>query len=126
MSQFPIGGSGHSVYAGRRARLSQAMQRGVAIVPTARRYAPTAIRFSSSLFLSGGFSEPEAVIAGGGEIRCFLPRQESRARNLGRLPLRPPSSCAQFSFDKISPDELDQLLPRLLADQPPALLPSRK
>jgi Xaa-Pro aminopeptidase len=128
MSQFPIGGGGHSVYAGRRARLSQAMQRGVAIVPTAREYARNRdshypYRYDSYFYYLTGFSEPEAVlvlVAGENSKSVLFCRDKNPEREIwDGFRYGPAQACAQFGFDEChATGELDQLLPQLLADQP--------
>src|SRR5450759_2956775 len=67
MSDLQIAAGNSAVYAGRRARLDQLMQRGVAVVPTAPEHARNRdsqypYRFDSYFFYLTGFPEPEAVL----------------------------------------------------------------
>ena len=56
---------------------------------------------------------------------ALLPRARSRARDLGRLPLRPGGGASErFGFDEAHPiDELDEMLPKLLENQPALYYP---
>ena len=56
-----------SIYAQRRARLLEKMQRGIAIVPTAPEVARNGdthygYRYDSNFYYLSGFAEPEAVL----------------------------------------------------------------
>jgi len=116
------------VYAGRRARLAQLMQRGVAVVPTAperprNRDSNYPYRYDSYFYYLTGFPEPEAVLVlvAGDPVRSILfCRDKNAEREIWdgfRYGLE--RARAEFHFDEShSISELDTLLPKLLADQP--------
>ena len=100
-------------HAARRARLAQAMQGGVAVIPTAperirNRDAHYPYRFDSYFYYLTGFAEPEAVlvlVAGAQpQKHPVLPREECRARDLGRLPLRPEAAREELRLRRGLPD----------------------
>ena len=118
----------HAVYAGRRARLNQLMQRGVAVIATAPEQARNRdshypYRFDSYFYYLTGFPEPEAVlvlIAGDNARSILFCRDKDVERETWegfRFGLE--RARHEFHFDEShSISELDALLPKLLADQP--------
>jgi Xaa-Pro aminopeptidase len=79
-----------ATYAGRRARLAQAMQSGVAVVPTAperirNRDTHYPFRFDSHFWYLSGFPEPEAVlviVAGEAPRSVLFCRERSEEREI--------------------------------------------
>ena len=128
MSGSSIASSAHAVYAERRARLTQAMQRGVAIVPTAREHTRNRdshypYRYDSYFYYLTGFSEPEAVlvlVAGENPKSVLFCRDKNVEREIwDGFRYGPNQACAQFGFDECHAiAQLDALLPQLLAGQP--------
>ena len=117
-----------AVYAQRRARLAQRMQRGVAVIPTApertrNRDSHYPYRFDSYFYYLTGFTEPEAVLvlSAGDEPHSVL---FCRAKDVEReiwdgFRYGPEEARAVFGFDEAHAiGELDSLLPKLFADQP--------
>ncbi|BCT66534.1 Xaa-Pro aminopeptidase [Nitrosospira sp. NRS527] len=115
----------------RRRRLASQMQKGVAIIPTApervrNRDAHYPYRFDSYFYYLTGFGEPEAVlviVAGAGTdasksiLFCREKNVEYEIWNGFRY--GPESARETFEFDETYPiAKLDEMLPRLLADQP--------
>lgn len=112
----------------RRTRLRTAMREGVAIIATApertrNRDVHHPFRFDSYFYYLTGFTEPEAVavIVAGEEPRSLL---FCREKNLEReiwdgYRFGPEFACETFAFDEAhSVAELDEIVPKLLADQP--------
>ncbi|MEK7836034.1 MAG: aminopeptidase P N-terminal domain-containing protein [Pseudomonadota bacterium] len=128
MMQTEIASRIPAVYAERRARLAQLMQRGVAVVPTAPEQARNRdshypYRYDSYFYYLTGFPEPEAVLVlvAGDPVRSILfCRDKDAEREIWdgfRYGLE--RARTQFHFDEChSISELDTLLPKLLADQP--------
>ena len=128
MMQTEIAGRIPAVYAGRRARLAQLMQRGVAVVPTAPEQARNRdshypYRYDSYFYYLTGFPEPEAVlvlVAGDPGRSILFCRDKDAEREVWdgfRYGLE--RARAEFHFDEShSISELDTLLPKLLAGQP--------
>ena len=115
-------------YRARRARLLEAMQAGVAIVPTAperlrNRDSDYLYRFDSYFYYLTAFPEPDAVlvlIAGSGPKSVLFCREKNAERELWDG-FRHGFEAAReaFGFDEAHPiTELDARLPDLLADQP--------
>ncbi|MCX7185445.1 MAG: Xaa-Pro aminopeptidase [Nitrosospira sp.] len=115
----------------RRRRLAAQMQQGVAIVPASpervrSRDAHYPYRFDSYFYYLTGFGEPEALlvlVAGtaGSELKQILfCRDKDREREIwDGFRHGPEAACAAFSFDETySISRLDEILPKLLADQP--------
>ena len=115
----------------RRHRLASQMQKGVAIIPTApervrNRDAHYPYRFDSYFYYLTGFAEPEAVlviVAGVGRdvsksiLFCREKNIEYEIWNGFRY--GPEAAREAFEFDETYPiAKLDEMLPRLLADQP--------
>lgn len=110
----------------RRQRLAQAMQGGVAVVPTAperqrNRDSHFPYRFDSYFHYLTGFAEPEAVLVLVADAKSIL---FCREKNLGReiwdgFRHGPDGAKEAFGFDEAYPiAQLDEMLPQLLADQP--------
>jgi Xaa-Pro aminopeptidase len=115
----------------RRRRLASQMQKGVAIIPTApervrNRDAHYPYRFDSYFYYLTGFGEPEAVLvivagAGTDESKSIL---FCREKNIeyeiwNGFRYGPEAAREAFEFDETYPiAKLDEMLPRLLADQP--------
>jgi Xaa-Pro aminopeptidase len=116
-----------SRYAERRRRLGRQMAKGIAVIPTApehirNRDSDYLYRFDSYFYHLTGFPEPEAVlvVVSGEEARAIL---FCRERNPDRelwdgLRRGPGDAKAAFGLDEAYPiAELDEQLPKLLADQ---------
>ena len=123
-----------TLYLQRRRRLAQAMQAGIAVVPTApervrSRDSHFPYRFDSHFYYLTGFAEPEAVlvIVAGGEPRSLL---FCRERNADReiwdgLRYGPEAARERFGFDEAHPiGALDEKMAALLADQPALHFPA--
>jgi Xaa-Pro aminopeptidase len=117
-----------AIYAGRRTRLAQLMQRGVTVVSTApeqtrNRDAHYPYRYDSYFYYLTGFPEPEAVlvVTAGENARSLLFCRERNAEREAWDGVRfgPEQARDQFGFDECHAiAELDALMPQLLADQP--------
>ncbi len=117
-----------AVYAERRQRLAQLMQRGIAVVPTAReqprsRDSHHAYRYDSYFYYLTGFSEPEAVlviVAGKPAKSILFCREYDAEREIwDGFRYGPERARAQFGFDECQPiGALDAMMLQLLADQP--------
>jgi len=115
-------------FGARRTRLLEAMQKGVAVVPTAperlrNRDSDYLYRFDSYFYYLTGFPEPEAllVLVAGSEPKSVLfCREKNPERELWdgyRHGLE--AAREAFGFDEAHPiSALDAKLPDLLADQP--------
>jgi Xaa-Pro aminopeptidase len=122
-----------AVYAGRRARLVQAMGEGVAVVPTAperlrNRDTHYPYRFDSHFYYLTGFSEPDAVLVlvAGAEPRALLFCRERNAEREVWEGFRhgPELARERFGFDEARPiGALDEALETLLEDQPALFYP---
>jgi Xaa-Pro aminopeptidase len=116
------------LYRERRLRLAQQMQRGVAVIPTAperlrNRDAHYPYRFDSYFFYLTGFPEPEAVcvvIAGDTPRSLLFCRDKDLEREIwDGFRYGPEGAKAAFGFDEAySVKQLDEVFPKLLADQP--------
>jgi Xaa-Pro aminopeptidase len=116
------------VYRARRLRLAQQMQRGVAVIATAperlrNRDAHFPYRFDSYFYYLTGFTEPEAVLVltGGDTSRSLLfCRDKDIEREIWEGFRYGPDGAKQaFGFDEAySVKQLDEQVPKLLADQP--------
>ena len=115
----------------RRRRLAAQMQQGVAIVPTSpervrSRDAHYPYRFDSYFYYLTGFGEPEALLvlvagAAEGEPKQILfCRDKDTEREIwDGFRHGPEAARAAFGFDEAySISRLDEMLPKLLADQP--------
>ena len=117
-----------SRYAERRRALQLRMGQGLAIIPTAperlrNRDSEYLYRFDSYFYYLSGFPEPEAVlvlVAGNEPKSILFCRKRDPARELwDGLRSGPEGAKAAFGVDEAVPIEaLDELLPRLLANQP--------
>ncbi|HTE15181.1 MAG TPA: aminopeptidase P N-terminal domain-containing protein [Burkholderiales bacterium] len=119
-------------YLRRRALLAQRIGKGVAIVPTAperarNRDAHYPYRYDSYFYHLSGFTEPEAVVvivaaAGlGDKPRSLLFCREKNAEReiWDGFRYGPAAAKETFAFDEsYTIDQLDKLMPDLLADQP--------
>ncbi|MDO8891260.1 MAG: Xaa-Pro aminopeptidase [Sulfurimicrobium sp.] len=116
------------VYQQRRLRLVSAMGSGVAVIPTAperprNRDSHFPYRFDSYFHYLTGFIEPEAVLVlvTGSQAKSIL---FCREKNLEReiwdgFRHGPEGAKETFGFDEAYPiAQLDEMLPKLLADQP--------
>ena len=117
----------------RRSRLAQAMQGGIAVIPTAperirNRDTHYPYRFDSHFYYLTGFPEPEAVLVlvAGAQAKSLL---FCREKNLERetwdgFRFGPKGAQERFGFDESYPiAELDAKLTELLADQPALYYP---
>jgi Xaa-Pro aminopeptidase len=117
-----------SRYAERRRRLARQMGAGVAIIPTAperlrNRDSDYLYRFDSYFYYLTGFPEPDAVLVlvSGEQPRAILfCRERNPERELwDGLRHGPEGAKEAFGIDEAYPiSELDEQLPKLLADQP--------
>jgi Xaa-Pro aminopeptidase len=117
-----------SQYQQRRKHLAEKMQRGVAIIPTApeslrNRDSHYPYRFDSYFYYLTGFQEPGAVlvqIAGAAPKNILFCRDKDMEREIwDGYRYGPEAACEAFGFDEAhSITKLDELLPKLLADQP--------
>ena len=119
---------GAAVYAERRMRLARAMGAGIAVLPTAperlrNRDSHYPYRHDSYFYYLTGFTEPEAVLVltGGDNQRSLLfCRDKDVEREIWDGFRHGPEGAKQaFGFDEAySAKQLDELVPKLLADQP--------
>ena len=121
------------IYAERRARLAQAMECGVAVIPTAperirNRDTHFPYRFDSHFYHLTGFTEPEAalVIVAGEAPRAVLfcrERNEERETWDG-FRYGPEAAREHFGFDEAHPiGTLDERVAQLLENQPALYYP---
>jgi len=120
-------------YAKRRARLLEAMNRGIAIIPTAREVARNAdthysYRHDSNFYYLTGFTEPEAVlvlVAGEEDKSILFCREKNPEREIwdGHR-YGPDAAREQFGFDEAySIELLDEKLAELMGNQPALFYP---
>lgn len=120
-----------SHFIARRQLLASTMQSGVAVIPTAperlrNRDAHYPYRFDSYFYYLTGFREPEAVlvlVAANDKApskHILFCRQKDQEREIwDGFRYGPEAAKTMFGFDEAYPiDQLDELLPKLLADQP--------
>jgi Xaa-Pro aminopeptidase len=117
-----------ALHGARRARLAQALQGGVAVIPTApervrNRDTHFPYRFDSHFYYLTGFPEPEAVaviVAGATPRSLLFCREKNEERETwDGFRFGPAAALARFGFDEAYPvGELDARLADLLADQP--------
>src|SRR4051812_23629110 len=122
-----------SHYAERRRRLCRQMGTGIAIVPTAperirNRDSDYLYRFDSYFYYLTGFPEPDAVLVliSGAQPRAILfCRERNPERELwDGVRYGPEGAKEIFGLDEAYPiSELDERLPKLLADQPALFYP---
>lgn len=119
-----------SHFIARRQHLASTMQSGIAVIPTAperlrNRDAHYPYRFDSYFYYLTGFREPEAVlvlVAATGKTpvkHILFCRQKDQEREIwDGFRYGPEAAKTIFGFDEAYPiDQLDELLPKLLADQ---------
>ena len=126
-----------TIYAQRRARLLEKMQRGIAIVPTAPEVARNGdthygYRYDSNFYYLSGFAEPEAVLV---LVACPDKNSEQQAILFCREknPERevwdgyrtgPDAAKEQYGFDATYPiAQLDEKLAELMGNQPALFFP---
>src|SRR5262245_48657384 len=117
-----------NLYRGRRHRLAEQMGRGVAVLSTAperlrNRDAHYHYRFDSYFYYLSGFTEPEAVlvVVAGDDVKSLLfCRDKHEEREIwDGFRYGPQAAREAFAFDEAhSIASLDEMLPKLLADQP--------
>ena len=122
-----------TLYAQRRARLLEQMQRGIAVIPTAEEVARNgdthyAYRHDSSFYYLTGFAEPEAVlvlIAGAAPQVILFCREKNLEREIwDGYRVGPEAAQQQFGFDAAWPiAQLDEKLTGLMANQPVLFCP---
>ncbi len=122
-----------SLHATRRARLAQAMQGGVAVVPTApqrvrNRDTHFPYRYDSHFYYLTGFPEPEAVlvVVAGAEPKSLLfCREKDEEREIWEgMRFGPEAARERFGFDEAHPiGALEEKIVQLLADQPALYFP---
>jgi Xaa-Pro aminopeptidase len=115
-------------YVRRRAKLAQHIGNGVAVVPTAperlrNRDAHYPYRYDSYFYHLTGFTEPEAVVvmvAGDKPRNLLFCRDKNEEREIWDGFRHGPLAAKEaFGFDETyAIDQLDKLMPDLLADQP--------
>ena len=115
------------VHGARRARLAQAMQAGVAVIPTApervrNRDTHYPYRFDSHFYYLTGFPEPEAVlvvVAGAKPKSLLFCREKNEEREIwDGFRYGPAAAREAFGFDEALPiSALDAKLAEILADQ---------
>ena len=115
-------------YRERREKLAQQMGAGVAVIPTAperlrNRDSHYPFRHDSYFYYLSGFPEPEAVlvlVAGDAPKTILFCREKNPEREIWDGYRHGPDGAREaFGFDEAYPiDTLDQMLPKLLADQP--------
>jgi len=116
------------LYHARRQRLAQQMQRGVAVLATAResvrnRDAHYPFRFDSYFHYLTGFPEPDAVLvitAGTNSKSTLFCREKDIEREIwDGFRYGPQGAKETFGFDEAYPiQDLDAVMPKILADQP--------
>ncbi|MBI5429811.1 MAG: Xaa-Pro aminopeptidase [Nitrosomonadales bacterium] len=122
-----------SIYARRRARLLEKMQRGIAIIPTAPEVARNAdthygYRHDSNFYYLSGFTEPEAVvvlIAGDAPQSILFCRDKDMEREIwDGYRVGPDAAPERFGFDAAYPiAQLDEKLAELIGNQPALFYP---
>ena len=123
MQEFP-----RQEFSSRRQQLMRRMQAGVAIIPTAPEVARNRdshypYRFDSYFYYLTGFREPESVLVlvAGPESRSILfCRDKDIEREIwDGFRYGPDAARQEFGFDEAySISQLDELLPKILANQP--------
>ena len=126
-----------TIYAQRRARLLEKMQRGIAIIPTAPEVARNGdthygYRYDSNFYYLSGFTEPEAVLVlVAGQDSHSQPqtilfcREKNPEREVwDGFRVGPDAAKEQFGFDAAySIAQLDEKLAELLGNQPALFYP---
>ena len=121
------------LHGARRTRLAQAMQGGVAVIPTAperirNRDTHYPYRFDSHFYYLTGFPEPEAVlviVAGAQPKSLLFCREKNEERETwDGFRFGPQGAQQRFGFDECYPiAELDSKITELLGDQPALYYP---
>ena len=121
------------LHGARRARLAQAMQGGVAVLPTApervrNRDTHYPYRYDSHFYYLTGFAEPEAVlviVAGAQPKSLLFCREKNEERETwDGFRFGPAAARERFGFDEAHPiAALEAKLAELLADQPALYYP---
>ena len=121
------------LHGARRARLAQAMQGGIAVIPTAperirNRDTHYPYRFDSHFYYLAGFPEPEAVlviVAGTQPKSLLFCREKNEERETwDGFRFGPNGAQERFGFDETYPiSELDARIATLLDDQPALYYP---
>jgi Xaa-Pro aminopeptidase len=113
-----------SIYRRRREQLAQAMQSGVAVIPTApervrNRDSHFPYRFDSHFYYLTGFAEPEAVLVlAAGKSILFCRERNPEREVWDGFRYGPERARERFGFDAAHPiDELDEALPQFLENQ---------
>ena len=122
-----------ALHGARRARLAQAMQGGVAVIPTAperirNRDTHYPYRYDSHFYYLTGFAEPDAVlvvVAGARPRSLLFCREKNEERETwDGFRFGPAGAQERFGFDEAHPiAELDAKLATLLGDQPALYYP---
>jgi Xaa-Pro aminopeptidase len=119
-----------SIYRRRREQLAQAMQSGVAVIPTApervrNRDSHFPYRFDSHFYYLTGFGEPEAVLVLSSGKSILFCRERNPEREIwDGFRYGPERARERFGFDEAHPVEaLDETLARLLENQPALFYP---
>jgi len=115
------------IHGARRARLAQAMQAGVAVLPTAperirNRDSHYPYRYDSHFYYLTGFPEPEAalvIVAGAQPKSLLFCREKNEEREIwDGFRFGPEGARNRFGFDEAHPiSALDAKMTELLADQ---------
>lgn len=118
----------NSIYRSRRQRLAQAMDRGIAVIPTApeklrNRDAGYPYRFDSYFYYLTGFAEPDAVlvmVVGDTVSSTLFCRERDPEKEIwDGFRHGPEGARERFGFDAArATGELEAQAPGLLADQP--------
>jgi Xaa-Pro aminopeptidase len=126
-----------TLYAQRRARLLEKMQRGISIVPTAPEVARNGdthygYRYDSNFYYLSGFAEPEAVLVlvasqekAGEQKTILFCREKNPEREVwDGYRTGPEAAKEQFGFDATFPiAQLDEKLAELMGNQPALFYP---
>src|SRR4051812_6694951 len=121
-----------SIYRRRREHLAQAMQSGIAVIPTApervrNRDSHYPYRFDSHFYYLTGFTEPDAALvivagpnaASGPKSLLFCRERDEEREIWDGLRHGPERARERFGFEDAQPiDELDASLTTLLENQP--------
>lgn len=125
-----------AIYVARRKRLLQAMQRGIAVIPTAPEVVRNGdvhydYRHDSHFYYLTGFAEPEAVLvllAGDRMQSILFCRERDAEREIWEgFRYGPEAAAEQFAFDAAYPiAKLDEKLIELMGNQPVLFYPLGK
>jgi Xaa-Pro aminopeptidase len=119
-----------SLYATRRSRLAALMGEGVAVIATApeklrNRDSHYPYRFDSYFYYLTGFIEPEAaLVLVGGKSLLFCRKRDAEREIWDGFRYGPEAARERFGFeDAHAIGELDELMPKLLENQPTLYYP---